>query len=837
MEGSSFYRTEYIARLNDTLSSPTKEGAILLGSAGSGKSTLLSLFSREAIEHNNIVITVQVRDVLSPEDVTQKIVQEVLRAPDEVWSPSINRAEFQTLRELGSRLQQMAAQDSFSLLSSFFNRMDSLLRKDASVVVALDGLDEAKDPERISLLIEELSRKHLPRLKIIVASRETAILDRLSRYRNFDVIRISALSQEEATAYIKSLAPNVHLDSNVVQDLMRISQGNPLILRLLAAELSSGIQPHQLILTLGDSLNLLWSRVIERVTSEGMNKNHVERITLIIAIFGPISMQSLAELSGLPIEEIAEYIQKLISWGFLFISTATGKEQELTVFHQSFRDYFLKIIARADEISISELQFGAEAAEQDKYLKESFIYRPGIKEILNGHKTIIIGDRGSGKSAIFEFIKNHEKSQASQSAGSNDIGEIPELITVTADDPSSFITSIVDSNSADHSAERFKAAWLLYVSALISKNINRPILNNSDPKYRKDVEKLLENVGWSSEISKQKKWAKITWKFLKNIIGTGLKFNLGPITIEPKIDKDKTSNTSKKSFDIGDFLSTSDKTISQNKKRILILIDKIDEIFKYQRTLQEELVQGLMMAEAHISEKESIRLAVLLRSDLYETYDIQEQNKCVSRSLRLEWSQMDLLELMIRRLFANKPLIRLANLLQVKGTEHLAQSNTALRIAFPEEVEALPFRHWLFSNLANGKGHISPRQIILFMILARDLSTDNTMKEGSHFPLFKPKVVRDAMTRLSELSYKEVVDDFRVARTFVRNCRTGNLKEFKLQSVEGLFDRAEGPISGQVELLERLGFLERIVSQNGQSIEYRFKIPSLFTRCWNEMAS
>src|SRR5438105_3320517 len=82
MEDSSFHRKEYIARLNDTLSSPTKEGAILLGSPGSGKSTLLSLFSREAVRRNNIVVTVQLRDVLSPEDVTQKIVQEVLRAPD-----------------------------------------------------------------------------------------------------------------------------------------------------------------------------------------------------------------------------------------------------------------------------------------------------------------------------------------------------------------------------------------------------------------------------------------------------------------------------------------------------------------------------------------------------------------------------------------------------------------------------------------------------------------------------------------------------------------------------------------------------------------------------------
>jgi hypothetical protein len=89
------------------------------------------------------------------------------------------------------------------------------------------------------------------------------------------------------------------------------------------------------------------------------------------------------------------------------------------------------------------------------------------------------------------------------------------------------------------------------------------------------------------------------------------------------------------------------------------------------------------------------------------------------------------------------------------------------------------------------------------------------------------------MTKLSDLSFSEVVNDFKVAPSFVLNCRAGKLDRFALREVENLFDGGEGKISEQIRLLERLGFLERVVEESGSGVKSLFQIPKLYTRCWD----
>jgi len=48
--------------------------------------------------------------------------------------------------------------------------------------------------------------------------------------------------------------------------------------------------------------------------------------------------------------------------------------------------------------------FGAEEAERDELLDKSFVRRPGMEAILDMRRSIIVGDRGSGKSAIFRKL-------------------------------------------------------------------------------------------------------------------------------------------------------------------------------------------------------------------------------------------------------------------------------------------------------------------------------------------------------------------------------------------------------------------------------------------------
>jgi hypothetical protein len=56
--------------------------------------------------------------------------------------------------------------------------------------------------------------------------------------------------------------------------------------------------------------------------------------------------------------------------------------------------------------------------------------------------------------------------------------------------------------------------------------------------------------------------------------------------------------------------------------------------------------------------------------------------------------------------------------------------------------------------------------------------------------------------------------------------------EFELEKVKTLFDDKEGSVVLQVEKLERLGFLSRTITKDGDLLLPRFRIPRLFTRCW-----
>jgi hypothetical protein len=185
---------------------------------------------------------------------------------------------------------------------------------------------------------------------------------------------------------------------------------------------------------------------------------------------------------------------------------------------------------------------------------------------------------------------------------------------------------------------------------------------------------------------------------------------------------------------------------------------------------------------------------------------------------------------LLQRLFSNAGLRAVIESLDAPALHSGVLAQIQFRIVFPTEVEGRQFEEWLFESPKNGKNHVAPRQIILFLNLAKDNARDDASRR--RIPLFSQKEVADAMTRLSELSYREVISDFRAATAFVQNCRAGKIMEFDLEKVKTLFAENEGSAVVQLERLERLGFLARTIVEAGDSLAPRFRIPRLFTRCW-----
>src|SRR6185295_17319136 len=211
-------------------------------------------------------------------------------------------------------------------------------------------------------------------------------------------------------------------------------------------------------------------------------------------------------------------------------------------------------------------------------------------------------------------------------------------------------------DSASSSADGFKAVWLLYSAALSARDVEvlGDIADDNTKSFLKESRVILRRIGWGAAI-KGESWTSRLMAAVRSILPEKVSLTLGPITVEPTLNR-RGHGWLGTDIKIDEFIDRTDRLLQATNRRLLIVFDQIDEAFKYQRERQEALIQGLFLAESFLSLRRAIRLVVLLRTDLFELYDIQEKNKFVSRTVRLDWSRDELRKQLLRRMFSNADL-------------------------------------------------------------------------------------------------------------------------------------------------------------------------------------
>jgi hypothetical protein len=757
------------------LDNPELRGIAILGSPGIGKTVLLRQLGEELRQQGRPSFLVYLHNVPNGADLVASILSEIAVPFDE--DEDIERV----IRVSSGDLPFRQAAETLNRLA---NNMQS-------PVLLLDGLDESPDRFRMTRVIEELSHV-LSNWKLVVSSRDTW------RFRQFDVLELGPLTQEDAVKLVRSIAPN--LSDDVVQALAKLAKGNPLVTYLVAN------YPQDFSVTPNTLEDLM----------PGLVRGYID------SFVSPLSQASvLAEglLAELALAGGKEYVSALATkllvqedqiWEMVTRATATSllriDRQAGTVafVHSLFQELVFSQWVFDRQFRLADLRFGSEEAERDDLLDASFVRRANVDQILGQRRSIIIGDRGSGKSAIFRKLMQTQPTEIVPFINAGDL-----------------LHRIVD-HSSWLEADAVRAAWLSAIAAMTTSTV----FESAPKEFRRGATNLRAALGLPIERPGQ---IRRTLRAASRMLGgTTLKFGVGPVNFEASLPIGPRSSGS--FLDVDVLLQEIDEMLKRTGRHVTILCDRIDETFKYDRNKQQTMVQSLLQAESRISQLEHIELVVFLRTDLFELYDIQEKNKLVSRTLTLAWSEEDWLQVLVRRIFANEPLARLARRLRVDGEG--IQTRAALEVLFPSEIEGQSIDSWLVDSLRNGNGDISPRLAVLLLHLARDQSPrpDDLI---TAVPLFSAEAVQRAMTKLSDLSFSEIVNDFKVASTFVLNCRAGKIMSFTLAEVEDLFEGTEGEISDQVRLLERLGFLERVVEQHGAETRSLFRIPRLYARSFD----
>ncbi|MGW4640925.1 P-loop ATPase, Sll1717 family [Sphaerisporangium sp. NPDC004334] len=760
------------------LDSPHRVGVFVLGGPAAGKTVLLHQLAAELQRQGRAVVAVKLFFDPSDDDLGARILGEL---PPGVAGDL----------DAEGRMIRGSARSSFGQNAAMLNLAAERLQ---APVLLLDALDESPYPQRMAAAVEELSRA-LRGWWIVVASRPVSGVE-VRRFAGFDVLQLGPLTETDMLDMLAELAPDLPLDATRL--VITVANGNPLVLRLAArvAQLPAAASAVS-----ANGLQGLIGLLIGNAVGSSQNPAMLDRILVEVALAGGRDrMSALAGKLHIPERHVRDVLNYMPVLGLLTVDHQAGT---VAFIHTSIQEFVVtRIFDRP--FQLAELRFGAEEAERDDLLDASFVERHSADRILQQQKSIIIGDRGSGKSAIFRKLVEDQAVETLAVANTGDL-----LHRIVAKD-------------AWLDADALRAAWLVIISGVVAAAVS----DNAPKAQRRNATDLRVALGLPTKPpSRTRRAMRAAGRLLG---GTTLKLGVGPVSLEAELPAGTRPGGS--ILDIEEMLHQTDQLLKNANRRVMVLLDRIDETFKYDRPRQEAVVQALLQAEARVSQMDGIDLVLFLRTDLFELYDIQEKNKLVSRSLTLEWSEEDWLRMLIRRAFANQPFAFLAAHMHVADED--AEVRGALEVLFPAQIEGQAVDRWLTDSLRNGNGDISPRLAVLLLHLTQEHSVRSDAPVTA-VPLFAADAMQRAMTKVSELSFSEVVNDFKVAPTFVLNCRAGKLTSFTLENVGHLFDAAEGKTGDQVRLLERLGFLERVVEQRGAETTSLFRIPRLYTRCWD----
>jgi len=793
----------------------------LVGQAGMGKSATLSRILARARTEGHLAVSVDADLLREMDDLITKVGEALaVELPRVLVAAGYVANEFKPLSLLRDLVERRLS-DSIASFLEILERIDKALPPDVAMLLALDGLNSGDlvNGRGFSNFVRRLADPGISRVKLLVTSQGPSIITH-SLASMFTIVRLNPLTQEEVYRLFRLHFDVEKVTPEALDRIVIISQGNPLLLSLLAAYLPErvvGAGPLDLPTAIGATVEA----VVSRYPPDAPNAT---RILQLIAVFNGEDVEFFQELSGMDEASFGRILSHLAPLILVSgVSPPVHSKKPIQLVHTAIREYLVSDLLKRTSLDRSTLQFGEEEAERDTRLPEQLVESTWLGPLLNGNKSIVLGDRGSGKSAIFRLF--------TEKIGSEQLGRpASNMIVVSDNNPAAFVQRLTTRDGGSSSAEKFKAIWLSLSAALVAKYFISDLAASANPDLLRQSALIVKAAGVSDRQAHPGGWRRRMLDRLKPLMQTKVSFKFGPIAIETA-DGSIGAWFTNSAIDVEDFLLRADGELATRGCTVRIVVDRIDEIYKYEVGLQESLVQGLFLAEARLSLLKRVAFVLLFRTDLFERYDIQEKNKFQSRTILLDWSEGDIATMLLRRVFSNKALHQLVSRLGISPERSGAHQEAALRLVFPEQMEGKAIRDWLAEYLTNGRGRIAPRQVILFLNAAKEETTRSAAQ--SAIPVFDTTSISEAMTRLSELCYDEVISDFRVATSLVRSCRAGRLSRFRLEEVSPLADTSEGSVSQQVELLERLGFIHRVVAPD-EAGELRtwFEIPGLYTRCW-----
>ena len=380
-------------------------------------------------------------------------------------------------------------------------------------------------------------------------------------------------------------------------------------------------------------------------------------------------------------------------------------------------------------MALKHLYFGKDDAESDSasegLLSSSFLVTSAYQRAVAGKKRLIIGRKGSGKSAIcLRLLSEYAPSGRACIVTPDEI---------SADEVRRFELPGVASEHA-------KALLWRYIIAI---QIGKQLISQATKDQLKEVEKLRavrEFLVENEELDPttmdrfwriiQRITGKLTIKALQETTSIEIQAQSSGITLSSKLDVIEAN--------VAAVLNA--VPVFSKTKPLYILIDQIERLWSNDRGSDQMVVGLLMAANKAWALYPGVQCTIFLRTDIYEALQFADRDKFRGEESHLVWNRKELLELVERRAMSS---------LSVKS-EILWQSY------FPGTVDNVPAKEWLVQRTL-----LRPRDVIQLCNACRDTA------EAKGHEMIDQEDLREASQLYSGWKHNDLLNEWRINFPFL----------------------------------------------------------------------
>jgi hypothetical protein len=416
--------------------------------------------------------------------------------------------------------------------------------------------------------------------------------------------------------------------------------------------------------------------------------------------------------------------------------------------------------------------------------------------------SIVIGAKGSGKSALFEYMTKWgdkakqlggDRLRNKIIVGATGFGDIRELSTNDIEQINKF---------PEFSFERL---WTLYIAIKSAFAIAEQGYSSKGA--------LRDFLRAASKVNDYRILPILT-ALWRSVIGSSPE----AFTISAPGFGSIQINSGKRSIDVYDLLSEINDSLAERGEEVWLLFDKVDELLAGNHELRNKAVQNLVQTHFSIMRNfPNIRMKIFCRTDIWRQLIFVNKSHTIGKIVEMKWNEDKLLRMLMKRAMVSDAVRRHANYGYSSGSEisfdDIGYNDVEMifyklfdRTVYPRKnvsgqkskKEAELYK-WMLDRSKDGEGNIYPREMINFCNVSvgiqREMSR-SARQEGARPAdiLISGSAVKESYYTVSKIRCETYLAEFPNLRKHFRRFagQSGTISKAKLfEIMDGLEPKGE----------------------------------------------